>query len=71
MSGHVIILQILIETTADREKYCDEKGINEKLKEEWARLRCGNIAKWGRRGMNIGAVGYVERNMNCERTDKG
>ena len=27
----------------------DKKGINEEMKEEWARLRCGNIGKVGKK----------------------
>ena len=38
------------ETVVDREKYWDKKGINGKMTEEWARLRCGNIGKVGKKG---------------------
>ena len=39
-----------IKKTVDREKYWDKKGINGTMKEEWARLRCGNIGKVGKKG---------------------
>ena len=39
-----------IKKTVDREKYWDKKGINGEMKEEWARLRCGNIGKVGKKG---------------------
>ena len=40
-----------IKKTVDREnKYCDKKGINGGMKEEWARLRCDNISKVGKKG---------------------
>ena len=52
-----------IKKTVDREKYWDKKEINGEMKGEWARLRCGNSVKWGRKGMKIGAVGCVERKM--------
>ena len=38
-----------IKKTVDREKYWDKKGINGEMKEEWARLRCGNIGKVGKK----------------------
>ena len=39
-----------IKKTVDREEYWDKKGINGEMKEEWARLRCGNIGKVGKKG---------------------
>ena len=39
-----------IEKTVDREKSWDKKGINEEMKEEWARLSCSNIGKVGNKG---------------------
>ena len=38
-----------IKKTVDREKYWDKKEINGEMKEEWARLRCGNIGKVGKK----------------------
>ena len=38
-----------IKNTVDGEKYWDKKGINGEMKEEWARLRCGNIGKVGKK----------------------
>ena len=34
-----------IKKTVHREKYWGKKGINGEMREEWARLRCGNIGK--------------------------
>ena len=39
-----------LKKTVDREKYWDKKSINGEMKEEWARLRCGNVGKVGKKG---------------------
>ena len=61
-SGEVIILQILWENkeTVDRER---STGSTEKSKNN---RKDGDVVisvKWGRKGMKIGAVGYVVRKM--------
>lgn len=37
-------------TNLGREKYWDEKGTSSEEKEQWARLRCGNVGKAGNKG---------------------
>ena len=39
-----------IKKTVVREKYWDKKGINGEMKEERARLTCGNVGKMGKKG---------------------
>ena len=39
-----------IKKTVNRQKYWDKKGINGEIKEEWARLKCGNIGNVGKKG---------------------
>ena len=39
-----------IKKTVDREKCCEKKGINREMKEEWTRLRCGNVGRVGTKG---------------------
>ena len=36
----------------EREKYWDERMVAGELKEQWARLRCGNFGKAGKKGFN-------------------
>ena len=56
-----------IKKTVDREKYWDKKGINGEMKEEWTRLRCGNISKVGKKGYED--CRYEGRRI-CEKEDE-
>ena len=39
-----------IKKIVDSKKYWDKKGIKGEMEEKWARLRCGNIGKGGKKG---------------------
>ena len=62
----------------EREKYWDEGMVAGELKEQWARLRCGNFVKAGKKGFNnqeCELCGVEEENLehiwNCVEARKG
>ena len=62
----------------EREKYWDEGMVAGELKEQWARLRCGNFGKAGKKGFNNQECelrGVEEENLkhiwNCVEARKG